>query len=195
MFYHPLFREWLIRRRDNESTKFMVDPRNGHLAIALTYSRGNAGNSSCNSNGNSTNSSCNSSSPPASIELNAEKILDLCHHMLKAHVYRNHQNSKSLQSTWLCQIADQVIDYINTLLFFFYRPLNAILIGLWNCIGFSATIFGISYVLHYSYPICDLSLFRLEFSTKYMNLFCSWSWTIFFCSCLVSVFNWQLHTY
>ena len=117
MFYHPLFREWLIRRRDNESTKFMVDPRNGHLAIALTYSRGNAGNSSCNSNGNSTNSSCNSSSPPA-IELNAEKILDLCHHMLKAHVYRNHQNSKSLQSTWLCQIADQVINYINTLLFF-----------------------------------------------------------------------------
>ena len=117
MFYHPLFREWLIRRRDNESTKFMVDPRNGHLAIALTYSRGSAANSSCNSNGNSTNSSCNSSSPPASIELNAEKILDLCHHMLKAHVYRNHQNSKSLQSTWLCQIADQVI---NKSTFLFY---------------------------------------------------------------------------
>ena len=53
--HHPLFREWLIRRRDNESTKFMVDPRNGHLAIALTYSRGSA-NNSCNSNGNSTNS-------------------------------------------------------------------------------------------------------------------------------------------
>ena len=88
MFYHPLFREWLIRRRDNESTKFMVDPRNGHLAIALTYSRG------------TTNS-------PTPLELNAEKILDLCHHMLKAHVYRNHQNAKTLQSTWLCQVADQ----------------------------------------------------------------------------------------
>ena len=80
-----------IRRRDNESTKFMVDPRNGHLAIALTYSR------------------TNSNSP---IELNAEKILDLCHHMLKAHVYRNHQNAKTLQSTWLCQVADQVQTFV-----------------------------------------------------------------------------------
>lgn len=87
MFYHPLFREWLIRRRDNESTKFMVDPRNGHLAIALTYSRRRRS--------------------PSMIELNAEKILDLCHHMLKAHVYRNHQNAKDLQSTWLCQVAHQ----------------------------------------------------------------------------------------
>ena len=134
MFYHPLFREWLIRRRDNESTKFMVDPRNGHLAIALTYSRGSA-NNSCNSNGNSTNSSCNSSSPPA-IELNAEKILDLCHHMLKAHVYRNHQNSKSLQSTWLCQIADQV-----------------------NNNAFPAKI------IDPERSFCDLNLFVLEFST------------------------------
>ena len=83
MFYHPLFREWLIRRRDNDSTKFMVDPRNGHLAIALTYSR----------NSNTT-------------QLNGEKMLDLCHHMLKAHVYRNHPNAKDLQSTWLCQVAN-----------------------------------------------------------------------------------------
>ena len=145
MFYHPLFREWLIRRRDNESTKFMVDPRNGHLAIALTYSRGSA-NNSCNSNGNSTNSSCNSSSPPASIELNAEKILDLCHHMLKAHVYRNHQNSKSLQSTWLCQIADQV----NTKKLFVYIILTLIL----NYFCFSPNLSVISYILHYN--LCDL---------------------------------------
>ena len=88
-----MFQEWLIRRRDNESTKFMVDPRNGHLAIALTYSR------------------TNSNSP---IELNAEKILDLCHHMLKAHVYRNHQNAKTLQSTWLCQVADQVLKLLKS---------------------------------------------------------------------------------
>jgi hypothetical protein len=85
MFYHPLFREWLIRRKDNQSTKFMVDPRNGHLAIALTYSR----------------------SSTTSAGLNAEKILDLCHHMLKAHVYRNHALSKELQSAWLCQVANQ----------------------------------------------------------------------------------------
>ncbi len=88
MFYHPLFREWLIRRRELESTKFMVDPRTGHLAIALTYSR-------------------TEHQQAARSELNAEKILDLCHHMLKAHVYRNHQNAKDLQSSWLCQVAPQ----------------------------------------------------------------------------------------
>lgn len=89
MFYHPLFRDWLIRRKDNESTKFMVDPRNGHLALALTYSRFSSSTSEM---------------------LTAEKILDLCHHMLKAHVYRNnmHANSsKDLQSVWLCQVAAQ----------------------------------------------------------------------------------------
>ena len=80
MFYHPLFRDWLIRRKDNESTKFMVDPRNGHLAMALTSSRNNPK------------------------DLTSDKILDLCHHMLKAHVFRNHQTfSKDLQSVWLTQ--------------------------------------------------------------------------------------------
>ena len=63
MFYHPLFREWLIRRADS-SSKFLVDPRVGHLALALNYSR----------NANS--------------EMNPEKVLDLAHHMLKAHTYR-----------------------------------------------------------------------------------------------------------
>ena len=75
MFYHPLFRDWLIRRKDNESTKFMVDPRNGHLAMALTSSRNDPK------------------------DLTSDKILDLCHHMLKAHVFRNHQTlSRDLQS-------------------------------------------------------------------------------------------------
>ena len=80
MFYHPLFRDWLIRRKDNESTKFMVDPRNGHLAMALTSSRNNPK------------------------DLTSDKILDLCHHMLKAHVFRNHQTlSKDLQSVRIQQ--------------------------------------------------------------------------------------------
>ena len=97
MFYHPLFREWLIRRKDNESTKFMVDPRNGHLAMALTYSRspsGGEGNASSTGNASRTGSGSPTRSQP---ELNAEKILDLCHHMLKAHAFRNHQNPKTLQ--------------------------------------------------------------------------------------------------
>ncbi len=35
MFSHPTLREWLIRRRDFESRKFLCDPRAGHAAIAL----------------------------------------------------------------------------------------------------------------------------------------------------------------
>ena len=35
MFFHPTFREWLVRRKDFESKKFLCDPRNGHAAIAF----------------------------------------------------------------------------------------------------------------------------------------------------------------
>ena len=37
MFFHPTFREWLVRRKDFESKKFLCDPRNGHAAIAFRY--------------------------------------------------------------------------------------------------------------------------------------------------------------
>ena len=43
MFYHPLFREWLIQRRESDPGKFLCDPRVGHLGIALRMSRGENG--------------------------------------------------------------------------------------------------------------------------------------------------------
>lgn len=78
MFFHPSFREWLIRRDENESTKFLCDLRAGHAAIAFRLSR-------------------------VQSPLDADKTLELGHHILKAHVYRNVQgiSSRDLQATWV----------------------------------------------------------------------------------------------
>lgn len=64
MFFHPSFREWLMRRDEGESTKFLCDYRLGHAAIAFRLSRLQA-------------------------PLDGDKALELGHHVLKAHVYRN----------------------------------------------------------------------------------------------------------
>ncbi|XP_052754822.1 protein TANC2 isoform X3 [Galleria mellonella] len=64
MFFHPSFREWLIRRDDNESSKFLCDLRAGHCGIAFRLSRVQA-------------------------PLDSEKTMELGHHILKAHMYRN----------------------------------------------------------------------------------------------------------
>ncbi|XP_050678771.1 protein TANC2 isoform X2 [Leptidea sinapis] len=64
MFFHPSFREWLIRREDNESPKFLCDLRAGHCAIAFRLSR-------------------------VQSPLDPEKSMELGHHILKAHMYRN----------------------------------------------------------------------------------------------------------
>lgn len=63
MFFHPSFREWLMRRDEGESTKFLCDYRLGHAAIAFRLSRLQA-------------------------PLDGDKALELGHHVLKAHVYR-----------------------------------------------------------------------------------------------------------
>ncbi|XP_069358000.1 protein TANC2 isoform X3 [Maniola hyperantus] len=64
MFFHPSFREWLIRRDDNESSKFLCDLRAGHCGIAFRLSR-------------------------VQSPLDPEKSMELGHHILKAHMYRN----------------------------------------------------------------------------------------------------------
>ncbi|XP_032516332.2 protein TANC2 isoform X2 [Danaus plexippus] len=64
MFFHPSFREWLIRRDDNESPKFLCDLRAGHCGIAFRLARVQA-------------------------PLDPEKSMELGHHILKAHMYRN----------------------------------------------------------------------------------------------------------
>lgn len=66
MFFHPTFREWLIRRRDFESTKFVCDPRTGHAAIAFRMCR-----------------------DLENFPLTPDKTLELGHHILKAHIYKN----------------------------------------------------------------------------------------------------------
>ncbi|KAG7298831.1 hypothetical protein JYU34_017281 [Plutella xylostella] len=64
MFFHPSFREWLIRREDSESPKFLCDLRAGHCGIAFRLARVQA-------------------------PLDSEKTMELGHHILKAHMYRN----------------------------------------------------------------------------------------------------------
>lgn len=87
MFFHPSFREWLIRRDDNENTKFLCDLRAGHSAIAFRLSRVQA-------------------------PLDPEKTLELGHHVLKAHVYRNMSlpslTSRDLQAFWVCESSEDV---------------------------------------------------------------------------------------
>ncbi|XP_020294791.1 protein TANC2 isoform X2 [Pseudomyrmex gracilis] len=79
MFFHPSFREWLMRRDEGESTKFLCDYRLGHTAIAFRLSRLQA-------------------------PLDGDKALELGHHVLKAHVYRGVAPcwpSRDLQAIWL----------------------------------------------------------------------------------------------
>ena len=88
MFFHPTLRDWLIRRSESENTKFMCDPRTGHAAIALRMLR--------------------LKSP-----VNDEVTLELCHHILKAHLYRNSMMtcgvlSRDLQSNWISLSSDDV---------------------------------------------------------------------------------------
>jgi hypothetical protein len=66
MFFHPMFREWLIRRETSgpKASKFLCDPRLGHAAIAFRMSRMEA-------------------------PLGPDRTLELGHHILKAHVYKN----------------------------------------------------------------------------------------------------------
>ena len=90
MFIHPTFREWLYKRKDGpESQKFLCDPRNGHAAIALRMSRVEA-------------------------PLNPDRTLDLGHHILKAHLYKNMAVGstplppRDLQAIWVAQSTEDL---------------------------------------------------------------------------------------
>ncbi|VVC35400.1 Hypothetical protein CINCED_3A011918 [Cinara cedri] len=88
MFFHPSFREWLIRRDESESKKFVCDLRNGHAGIALRFSRLQA-------------------------PLDSEKTLELGHHILKAHLYKNMSlqnttSSRDLQANWMASVSGSV---------------------------------------------------------------------------------------
>lgn len=93
MFFHPSFREWLIRRDEGESTKFLCDLRQGHAGIAFKLSR-------------------------MQVPLDAEQALEMGHHILKAHLYRTPpkcQSPRDLQSYWLASVTDCVSSALCTL--------------------------------------------------------------------------------
>lgn len=93
MFFHPSFREWLIRRDEGESLKFLCDLRTGHAGIAFKLSR-------------------------LQVPLDAEQALEMGHHILKAHLYRtapHHQSPRDLQSYWLASVTDCVSSALCTL--------------------------------------------------------------------------------
>ncbi|XP_054264581.1 protein TANC2 isoform X4 [Macrosteles quadrilineatus] len=94
MFFHPSFREWLIRRDDVESNKFICDLRSGHAGIALRLSR-------------------------LQVPLDAEGTQELGHHILKAHLYKNmtlHKNSsRDLQAHWISSVSADVSEALCTL--------------------------------------------------------------------------------
>ncbi|XP_071451060.1 protein TANC1 isoform X2 [Hetaerina americana] len=85
MFFHPAFREWLIRREEGDSTKFLCDPRIGHLGVALRLTR-------------------------LQCPLEGEALLELGHHILKAHPHRGLTLrwplcSRDLQAAWIAGAA------------------------------------------------------------------------------------------
>lgn len=94
MFFHPSFREWLIRRDEHENVKFLCDLRSGHTGIAFRLSRVQA-------------------------PLDEDKTLELGHHILKAHVYRNmtltSTTSRDLQAFWVAQSTQNVSTALSNL--------------------------------------------------------------------------------
>lgn len=93
MFFHPSVREWLIRRDTSESSKFLCDSRVGHAAIAYRLSR--------------------LQSP-----LDSAQILELGHHILKAHIYRNTNTGvlpRDAQAFWLTTVAKHIESSLCTL--------------------------------------------------------------------------------
>ncbi|XP_052091022.1 protein TANC2-like [Mytilus californianus] len=88
MFFHPAFREWLIRRDDSDNPKFLCDLRNGHALMAFKYSRVDA-------------------------PLLSDKTIELGHHILKAHIYKNISkqrgySSRDMQAYWMALSSDNL---------------------------------------------------------------------------------------
>ncbi|KAH8373403.1 hypothetical protein KR009_005961, partial [Drosophila setifemur] len=94
MFFHSSLREWLMRRDEGESSKFLCDARLGHAAIAFRLSRLQA-------------------------PLSPQLTLELGHHMLKAHLYGGSSQAllspRDLQSYWLAGAADNISSSLGAL--------------------------------------------------------------------------------
>nr|XP_006813233.1 PREDICTED: protein TANC2-like [Saccoglossus kowalevskii] len=81
MFYHPSFREWLMRRDESETVEYLCAQRNGHALLAFKLSK-------------------------QSPKLVGAKALELGHHILNAHIYKTlgrqlGYSSRELQAIWM----------------------------------------------------------------------------------------------
>ena len=74
MCFHPSLRDWLVRRREGDSSKFLCDPRTGHAALALSYSRQGL--------------------------LSSDGVLSLTHHLLKSSLHRAGPGQTSSATRW-----------------------------------------------------------------------------------------------
>lgn len=93
MFFHPSFREWLMRRDEKESNSFLCDFRLGHASIGFRLSR-------------------------LQVPLDPEKTLELGHHILKAHLYRNSQlqiSPRDMQSFWIASVTENISSALGAL--------------------------------------------------------------------------------
>lgn len=94
MFFHPSFREWLKCRANEEPTKFLVDFRKGHYAIAFRLSRLQA-------------------------PLDSEQTLELAYHIIKARVYRCLQPAqhtlRDIQAYWVASVSNSVSNAFSAL--------------------------------------------------------------------------------
>ncbi|XP_037111460.1 protein TANC2 isoform X1 [Syngnathus acus] len=81
MLNHTSFREWLVWRDEGQDNRFLCDPRSGHTLLAFWL---------CRQGG----------------KLNPQQILELGHHILKAHIYKGLSkklgiSSSILQGLWM----------------------------------------------------------------------------------------------
>uniref|UniRef100_A0A674PE28 Tetratricopeptide repeat, ankyrin repeat and coiled-coil containing 2 n=1 Tax=Takifugu rubripes TaxID=31033 RepID=A0A674PE28_TAKRU len=81
MLNHSSFREWLMWREEGQDDRFLCDPRSGHTLMAFWL---------CRQEG----------------KLNRQQMLELGHHILKAHIYKGLSkklgvSSSVLQGLWL----------------------------------------------------------------------------------------------
>jgi len=85
MCFHPTLRDWLIRRKEGESTKFVCDLRIGHCAIAFSISR-------------------------QTKVLKPEAVIHLVHHMLKANINKSCDNlsNRDIQAVFLALSTEDV---------------------------------------------------------------------------------------
>ncbi|XP_022250289.1 protein TANC2-like isoform X2 [Limulus polyphemus] len=98
MFSHPALREWLQKRGESESPKFLCDIKNGHAMISFRLCRFEA---------------------PVTSEL----CLELGHHMLMAHVYKSIDKEyleqviapRDLQAYWIQQSTEDVTAALTSL--------------------------------------------------------------------------------